>query len=79
MKRNLLLFLVGFFFVAALKYAFGQEDVSGVSWDPVTVHNPMDDVLAVMIFAPIVGFAIGIVRVLTLSSARPVLEPIRLQ
>ena len=37
MKRNLLLFLVGLFFVAALKYAFGQEDVSGVSWDPVTV------------------------------------------
>ena len=79
MKRNLFLFLVGLFLIMAFKYAFGQDDASGVSWDPVTVHNPMDDILAVMIFAPIVGFAIGILRVLTLSSARPVLEPIRLQ
>jgi len=79
MKRNLLLFLAGLFLVMAFKYAFGQDDMSGIGWDPVTAYNPMDAVLGVMILAPVVGVVIGVFRVLTLSSARPVLEPIRLQ
>ena len=55
MKRNHLLFLAALFLVTALKYAFAQEDMSGIGWEPTMVYNPMNDVLRVMVWAPIVG------------------------
>src|SRR5436309_2656996 len=74
MKRNHLLFLAALFLVTALKYAFAQEDMSGIGWEPTMVYNPMNDVLRVMVWAPIVGLAIGFLRVLMQRTARQCLS-----
>jgi hypothetical protein len=76
--RKMLLFVSVLFLLFALKYALGQEEGGSIGWDTEVDQDPLDCVLALMIAAPIVGSVLGAIRVLSLRSARPVLEPIRL-
>jgi|GEM_PF-4713232 len=79
MKRKLLLFAIALLVLIGLKYAFGQGDET-ISWTPYTLQDadPIQDVLAVMIAAPLLGTVFAAFRILARRSARPVLEPIRL-
>jgi len=78
MSRKMLLFTAVLFLTIAVRYAFGQEDPSGIAWDPIEVYEPADTVFGVMVFSPILGLFIGIVRVLTRELMPPVLQPLRL-
>ncbi len=64
------------FAMAARRCAFGQ-DGSPIGWDTV-VRDPIEDVAAVMIAAPILGVIFGVFRVLRTQSTPPALEPLRL-
>jgi len=79
MNRKMLLFTAMLFLTIAIRYAVGQEDPSGSTWDSTGMYEPADTVLGVMVFAPVLGLIIGIVRVLTQESVRPVLQPLRLR
>ena len=79
MNRKMLLFTAMLFLTIAIRYAFGQQDPSGIGWEPVNVYEPADTVLGVMVFAPIFGLIIGVIRVLTQEAMRPVLQPLRLR
>jgi hypothetical protein len=76
--RKMLLFAGVLFLLIALKYAFAQEEGGSIGWDADAYQDPLDCVLALMIASPILGSVFGAIRVLKLRSARPVLEPIRL-
>jgi hypothetical protein len=78
MNKRLLLFAIVLFFMVALKYAFGQgEPVAG--WDSVMQDDPIQDVAAVMLAAPILGAICGAFRVVSTNTARPVLLSLRLR
>lgn len=79
MNRKMLLFTAMLFLTIAIRYAFGQEDPSGSAWNSVDVYEPADTLLGVMVFAPVLGLIIGMVRILTQKSVRPVLQPLRLR
>jgi hypothetical protein len=76
MSRKIFLVTISLFSLAALRYCFGQDDTSGIGWDPITVYDPIEDVFTVMLLAPIVGLVLGALRVAMPRS--PVLQPIRL-
>jgi hypothetical protein len=79
MNRKMLLFTAMLFLMLTLRYAFGQDDLGRIGWEPENVYEPADTVLAVMMFAPIVGLIIGVIRVWNRESMRPVLQPLRLR
>jgi hypothetical protein len=76
--RKMLLFTGVLLLVVGLRYAFAQDQGVAVGWDTDAYQDPLDIVLALMIAAPILGAVFGAIRVLSSRSARPVLEPIRL-
>jgi uncharacterized membrane protein len=78
MNKRLLLFAIALSFMAALKYAFGQGE-SGIGWDPVLQDDPIQDVAAVMLAAPILGGICGAFRLLRTRSPKPVLLFLRLR
>jgi hypothetical protein len=77
-NRRILLFSGVLFLLIAVKYAFGQAEGGPIGWDADAYQDPLDCVLALMIAAPILGSVFGAIRILKARSARPVLEPIRL-
>jgi ABC-type uncharacterized transport system permease subunit len=80
MNRKLLLALSVLLLLFALKYAFGQDDTSGVGWDPIAIYPAPDyDIFHIMLAAPIVGVLYGIKRVVSLPHAPPVLNPLSLK
>jgi hypothetical protein len=80
MNRKLLFAAIALLVLMGLKYAFGQEDGAGITWDPSFEGSSPDTcVFGVMKLAPIVGMVIGVVKALTQNSRRPILEPIRLK
>jgi len=66
------------FLLIAVKFALGQDESGSIGWDADTYQDPLDCVLALMMAAPILGSVFGAIRILNTRSARPVLEPIRL-
>lgn len=78
MNKRWLLFAAALPFMAALKYAFGQDE-SAISWDPILQEDPTQDVAAVMVAAPILGVIFGAFRLLRTNSSHPVLLSLRLR
>jgi hypothetical protein len=78
MNRKLLLFAIALFFMVALKFAFGQGEPV-VGWDAGFQDDPIQDVAAVMLAAPIIGGICGAFRLLRTNSLRPVLLSLRLR
>lgn len=82
MKRNMVWLVVALFFTLALRYAFGQvaDENSGVGWDSISLggHDPVLDIVAVMVGAPIVAIVLGILRLLTEGCERTRLMLIKL-
>ena len=79
MNRKMLLFTAAVFLMLSLRYVFGQNAFGGTGWEPENVYDPIDTLLGVMVFAPIVGLIIGAGRVLNQAFVRPVLQPLRLR
>jgi hypothetical protein len=78
MNKRLMLFAIALFFLVALKHAFGQGEPV-VGWDAVLQDDPIQDVAAVMLAAPILGGICGAFRLLRTNSLRPVLLSLRLR
>jgi hypothetical protein len=78
MHKRLMIFAIALFFLAALRYAFGQGEPV-VGWDAGLQDNPIQDVAAVMVAAPILGGICGAFRLLRTNSLRPVLLSLRLR
>jgi hypothetical protein len=78
MNKRLLLFAMILFFMAALKHAFGQDEPM-IGWDLSVQDDPIQDVAAVMLAAPILGAICGAFRLLRTNSPRPVLLSLRLR
>ena len=78
MNKRLLLFAIALFFMAALKYAFGQGGPM-IGWDPVMQDDPIQDVAVVMLAAPALGAICGAFRLLRTNSSQPVLLSLRLR
>lgn len=78
MNRKLLLLAGIMFLLIALKLAFSQAEGDLVGWDPSPYEDPADTVFSLMLGSPLLGAVIGGIRVLFQRSARPVLQPIRL-
>ena len=66
------------FLLIAVKFALGQDESGSIGWDADAYQDPLDCVLALMMAAPILGSVFGAIRIFNTRSARPVLEPIRL-
>jgi hypothetical protein len=79
MNRKTLLAIAVLLLLFALKYAFGQDDTSGVGWDPITDAAPDDYIFGIMLLSPIVGVLYGIKRTLTQRWASPVVSPLKLK
>ncbi|MBZ5522789.1 MAG: hypothetical protein LAP21_11175 [Acidobacteriia bacterium] len=77
MNRKLLWSMGALFVLVALRYALGQDD-TGVGWDPPMQEDPGAYIVTVMTLSPIVGTMIAMFRIASQRSARPVLEPLRL-
>ena len=77
MKRKILLFVAVLILMLAVKYALGQDGLAGTDWAPGT-SDPTDDILSIMLLAPLAGVGCAIVRALSHRLSRPVLEPLRL-
>jgi hypothetical protein len=75
MNRKTLLFAGILFLVLLVKYTLGQDE-NGAGWEPASYDDPAEWIFSVMMLAPILGAAIGAMRVLAQRSARPVVEPI---
>ena len=78
-KRKLMLLVATMFVLSALKYALGQDDANLVGWDPSSFGyaDPTQDILAIMICAPILGSFFGLIRVLTqrpLGNGRSIIQ-----
>jgi hypothetical protein len=78
MTRKLTLFAGVMFLLIALKCALGQDGGASVEWDPQAYADPQDGIFALMMASPALGAVLGAIRVRLIRSARPVLEPIRL-
>lgn len=78
MKKRWLLFATVLLSMAALKYACAQDE-SAMNWDPVWQDDPIQDVVAVMVAAPILGVMFGAFRLLRTHSSRPVLLSLHLR
>jgi uncharacterized membrane protein len=78
MNQRLFLFVIALFFMAALKYALGQDEPV-IGWDSVLQDDPIQDVAGVMLAAPILGAICGAFRLLRTNSPRPVLLSLRLR
>jgi hypothetical protein len=78
MNRKLLLAAIVLLVLLGLKYAVGQDNLSGVGWDAID-SGPDDYVFGVMMAAPIFGVILGIARIISQRHAPPILEPLRLK
>jgi hypothetical protein len=80
MKRKLLLFAGVLILMLAVKYAAGQADPGQIGWDDGAYWTgPIsDDLQNFMLLAPLAGAGYGVIRILAQRSARPLLEPLRL-
>ena len=81
MKRKLLLFAGVLILMLAVKYAAAQDD-GQVGWD-ISEDSYLsglvsDDLEGFMLLAPLAGAGCGLIRILARRSARPLLEPLRL-
>jgi hypothetical protein len=77
MNKKLFLCAAVLFFMLAWRYAFGQAE-SAINWDPLLQEDPMQDVAAVFVAAPILGVVFGTFRLLRTNSPRPALVVLRL-
>ncbi len=77
MSRRWFAFATLLFAITTLRCAFGQDE-SAIGWDTIA-QDPIQDVAAVMIAAPILGVIFGALRVLRTHSTRPALESLRLR
>jgi hypothetical protein len=80
MKRKLLLFASVLILMLAVKYAAGQADPGQIGWgDGASLNGSIsDDLEGFMLLAPLAGAGCGLIRILARRSARPLLEPLRL-
>jgi hypothetical protein len=78
MNKKLPLFALALFCLSALKYAFGQGEPA-IGWDPVLQDDPIQDVAAVMLAAPILGGICGAFRLFRTNSQQPLLFSLRLR
>jgi len=81
MKRKLLLFAGVLILMLVVKYETAQDD-GQVGWnlseDSYLNGSISDDLAAFMLLAPLAGAGCGLIRILAQRSARPLLEPLRL-
>jgi hypothetical protein len=77
MKRKILLFVAVLIVMLLVKYALGQEGPARIEWAP-GVSDPMDDILSLLLLAPVAGVGFAIIRAWSQRVSRPVLEPLRL-
>jgi hypothetical protein len=78
MNRKMLLLAGVLIFILGMKYAFGQAVETAINWDPVLQEDPVQDVVAVMVAAPVLGAIFGAFRMLETNSSRPALVFLRL-
>ncbi len=77
MKRKILLFVAVLIVMLLVKYALGQEGPARIEWADGT-SDPTDDILSLMLLAPLAGAGFAMIRALSQRHSRPVLEPLRL-
>jgi hypothetical protein len=78
MNSKMLLLAGVLIFVLGIKYAFGQAVETAMNWDPLLQEDPVQDVAAIMVAAPILGGVFGACRLLRANSSRPSLVFLRL-
>jgi hypothetical protein len=71
MNSKMLLLAGVLIFVLGMKCAFGQAVETAMNWDPFLQDDPVQDVAAVMVAAPILGAVFGAFRLLRTNSSRP--------
>jgi hypothetical protein len=79
MNRRFMWLAAVLLFTLALRFAFAQGEERAITWEPAYELDPMGDVLAVMVAAPLLGLIFAALRRQRTNSPRPLLQVLRLR